>query len=190
LATFGVVLGMFAAALLLYNYARFGSALDFGYADMRIADVLAPRLREHGQFSLAFLPENLFYFLAAPPNVLDRTPFVEPNQWGLGIIFASPGLLYCLRGIRLTAASLGAALAALLVALPNLLYYNTGWVQFGYRFSLDYLPFLVVLAALGTRGRIGRLGLVAIAISAIAGYWGYHWFFRIPVFGFQVWSNG
>ena len=185
---FGFVLGLFVVAMLLYNYARFGSLLDFGYLGMQIASVLAPRLREHGQFSLAFLPENLYYFLVAPPLFPGRPPVIEPDQWGLGIIFASPGLLYAVRGIRRSAISVGAALAALFVAIPNLLYYNTGWVQFGYRFSLDFLPFLMILAAIGTRGRIGRLGLAAIVVSVLVCYWGYHWFFKIPVLGVTLWS--
>ncbi len=42
-------------------------------------------------------------------------------------------------------------LTVALVALPSLLYMNSGWVQFGYRFSLDYLVFLVMLLAIGGR---------------------------------------
>src|SRR6185369_7649181 len=37
------------------------------------------------------------------------------------------------------------------VALPSLLYQNSGWVQFGYRFSLDYLVLLILLLAIGGR---------------------------------------
>ena len=177
---FGFVLGLIVAAMLIYNYVRFGSLLDFGYVGMQVSSVLAPRLREHGQFSLAFLPENLYYFLVAPPLFAGRPPVIEPDQWGLGIIFASPGLLYAVRGVRASAVGIGAALAALFVAIPNLLYYNTGWVQFGYRFSLDFLPFLMILAAIGTRGRIGRLGLAGIVVSVVVCYWGYHWFLKIP----------
>ena len=187
-AAFGLVLGLFLVAMLLYNYARFGSLLDFGYLRMQVAGALAPRLQEHGQFSLAFLPENLYYFLVAPPTFPGRPPYVEPDQWGLGIIFVSPGLIYAIRGIRGSAVSLGAALSALAVAIPNLLYYNTGWVQFGYRFGLDFLPFLMILAGLGTRGRIGRLGLAAIVVSVVVCYWGYHWFLKIPILGTPVWS--
>jgi hypothetical protein len=32
-----------------------------------------------------------------------------------------------------------------------LLYQNTGWLQFGYRFSLDYVVFLVLLLAVDPR---------------------------------------
>ena len=35
------------------------------------------------------------------------------------------------------------------VAIPVLFYQNSGWIQFGYRFALDYLVFLLCLMALG-----------------------------------------
>ena len=43
----------------------------------------------------------------------------------------------------------GLMIAAVAVALLDLCYQNSGWVQFGYRFSLDYMIFLVLLLALG-----------------------------------------
>src|SRR6185503_9359947 len=55
-----------------------------------------------------------------------------------------------------------------LVAVPTFFYQNSGWVQFGYRFCLDYLPFLVLLLAVGGRrfGRVTRALIVAgIAIN-------------------------
>ncbi|MBK8936112.1 MAG: hypothetical protein IPM79_00245 [Polyangiaceae bacterium] len=45
----------------------------------------------------------------------------------------------------------GLAVTAALVALPNLLYHNTGWVQFGYRFSNDFIVFLLSMLAVGRR---------------------------------------
>ena len=39
----------------------------------------------------------------------------------------------------------------MLTALPSLLYQNSGYIQFGYRFSLDYFVFLVLLIAIGGR---------------------------------------
>jgi hypothetical protein len=42
-------------------------------------------------------------------------------------------------------------LTVLGVALPSFLYQNDGFVQFGYRFSLDYMVFLVMLLAVGGR---------------------------------------
>ena len=35
--------------------------------------------------------------------------------------------------------------------MPSLLYQNSGYVQFGYRYSLDYLVFFMVLLAISSR---------------------------------------
>jgi hypothetical protein len=43
-------------------------------------------------------------------------------------------------------------------ALPSLLYQNSGYQQFGYRFLLDYLPYLIMLWrwAAGASARCSR----------------------------------
>jgi hypothetical protein len=175
-----------AAAIVVmavYNTARFGSPVDFGYASMTIADQLRPRLQEHGQFALAFLPDNLYYFLLAPPWVDTAAPWpnVTFSAWGAGLLFVSPALFLGVRGLG-SPVGRGAAAAASLVAIPNLLYYNTGWVQFGYRFGLDFLPFLLVLAALGARGRLSWAGAGLVALSIASNLYGMLWFFgRLPV---------
>ena len=52
------------------------------------------------------------------------------------------------------------------VAVPTFLYQNSGWVQFGYRFSLDYMPMLIVLLAIGGRTTTWLVrGLVVIGIA-------------------------
>jgi hypothetical protein len=62
------------------------------------------------------------------------------------------------------------AVSALAVALPSLLYQNSGWLQFGQRFSNDYAPLIMLLVALGAR-RFGRLfwglALWAVVINAV-----------------------
>ena len=72
------------------------------------------------------------------------------------------------------------------MAIPDLLYYNTGWVQYGYRFLLDFLPFLLILVALGLRRPAGiprwsAFGLLLLA-SAVSNLVGLRWFLRLPPF--------
>jgi hypothetical protein len=57
-------------------------------------------------------------------------------------------------------------LTTALVAVPGFFYQNSGWYQFGFRFSLDYTPYLILLLALGAR-RFTRLFL-ALALAGIA----------------------
>ncbi|MGK4495523.1 hypothetical protein ACSLVN_27325, partial [Klebsiella pneumoniae] len=49
----------------------------------------------------------------------------------------------------------------------DLLYQNSGWQQFGYRFSNDYSPILFVMLALGARQMKGAFWVAAI--------WGVAW---------------
>ena len=59
----------------------------------------------------------------------------------------------------------------------DLLYQNSGWVQFGYRFSNDFAPFAVILVGLALKRyglrwwTVGLVGL-SIAINAWGVYWG------------------
>ena len=74
----------------------------------------------------------------------------------------------------------GAALAAFVVAVVNLAHFSQGWVQFGYRFSNDYVPYLLLLVALGMarlldrpRGRLLVMALVGVSVAI--NFWGTWW---------------
>ena len=60
----------------------------------------------------------------------------------------------------------------LAVAVPIFLYQNSGWVQFGFRFSLDYTPWLLLLIPLGGWTWKKPLPLVLGLLSVAAGFWG------------------
>jgi len=79
-----------------YNWARFGNPLEFGYRWMNSPQALLERQAAWGQFSLHFLPENLYTLLVRPPLV-SLAPFhVEPDPWGMGLLITCPVLLLAL----------------------------------------------------------------------------------------------
>jgi hypothetical protein len=87
----------------------------------------------------------------------------------MSMLLVSPALLASLRaGVQdRTARLLWAATG--LVAIPVFLYYGGGYVQYGFRYSLDFTPFLVALMAIGSRRWMGwpeRL-LVLASIGSI-----------------------
>jgi hypothetical protein len=54
------------------------------------------------------------------------------------------------------------------VALPGFLYQNDGYFQFGFRFSLDYTPYLFALLGLGgvpMDGRFWALGWAGVLVN-------------------------
>jgi hypothetical protein len=57
----------------------------------------------------------------------------------MSLFLTTPALVYIFGARRRSAQVLGAWLALILLLIPLVTYYNTGWWQFGYRFSLDFM---------------------------------------------------
>jgi hypothetical protein len=148
------------------NQARFGSPVDFGHAHLWNNRVI-PDVRRWGLFSLHYLPRNLeAAFLLLPTWSGGRLGY-DPR--GMSLLVTTPLFLLLLAPRRRPAVAAALWVAALAVALPGFLYQNTGYVQFGYRFSLDWTPYLFLLLAAGGRP-LGRgfwaLGLAGVAVNA------------------------
>jgi len=106
--------------------------------------------------------------------MLTSLPFVTPEQGlqinghGLALWITSPFYVWAIWPRRVGGRYWAAAFAAACVAAPNLLYQNSGWVQFGYRFSNDFAPLLFVMLALNGRRLtlpFWLLGVVAVAVN-------------------------
>ncbi|MDL2334639.1 MAG: hypothetical protein QFC55_01230 [Chloroflexota bacterium] len=76
------------------------------------------------------------------------------------------------------------------IALFNWMFAATGWAQFGYRYGLDFMPFLILLAVIMvSRGtRLTRYQVVLIGVSVLINLWGVLWIDKLaqihpPLFG-------
>ncbi|GER90348.1 hypothetical protein KDW_45100 [Dictyobacter vulcani] len=171
------ILGIFVGGMLLYNLARFGSLLDFGYQSMNVSPRVAPGLAEYGQFNLHFLPTNFFYMLIQPPQILTMLPYIRFDPTGTGIFWTMPALYPLFRTffVRSHSYLTWSLLAGCLLPIgAHLLYFNTGWYQFGYRFFLDVLPLAFLLAVLGFHQRLQWYEKAVIILSIGLNIWG--WF--------------
>ncbi len=187
-SVFGSILGVFLLGMLLYNYARFGSLLDFGYNNMNVNPLVGDSLHGYGQFSTHFIPINFRFMLLEPPKLMKTFPYVTFNPFGTSIFLTMPALFFAFLGFRRREQRwLAASLLAgcILPVITLLLYFNTGWYQFGYRFALDFLPFLFLLAALGMAKRLTWREKALITLSVLINVWGYIVFsyFRPPLLG-------
>ncbi|HEX6292603.1 MAG TPA: hypothetical protein VFZ66_25685 [Herpetosiphonaceae bacterium] len=133
----------------MYNWLRFGSALDNGLAYHRMSAFFARDYQRYGAFDLHYLPINLFYQFVAYPF-----PWRPGSDMGGSLFVLSPVFFAALWGIVVGRPrwSVWALLATiLLVAVPILLLMGTGWRQFGPRYTLDFTVPLLLLTALGIR---------------------------------------
>ena len=114
-------------------------------------------------------------------------PVALPRDTGMSVILTTPALLLAIpawfdrRRRRIVIAAL---LAIALVSLANLMHFSQGWVQFGYRFSNDTVPFALVLIAIGFSWLVDRarprawamplsIGLIVLSVAINA--WGVLW---------------
>lgn len=167
------------ALLLLawYNQARFGDPLDFGYTRQKVDASLMHALHAVGQFSWRHVPRNLWYILVGPPYWRAAEWFPRPDDHGLSLLLTTPALFALPWARRSDGMTRGAWLAVGLTLLPLLAYYNTGWRQFGYRFSLDFMTPLVVLLAVAAEPRISRRFKLAILVGVLVNAWGVIWWY-------------
>jgi len=152
-----------------------------------------------------YLPQNLAILLFSTPSLLPAQietalgsgdvacavsgavrslfdpscPIAVPRAIGMSLLLTSPAFLLgipALIGARSRLVT-GAFLAVVAIAIVNLLHFSQGWVQFGYRFSNDWVVFALPLVALGMarRGGVGRLAAVLVGASVVVNLWGVIW---------------
>jgi hypothetical protein len=108
-------------------------------------------------------------------------PIAVPRDIGTSVLLVSPALLLMLLPLRrmlTNRLAAGAGLAVLLIALFNLAHFSQGWVQWGYRFSNDWLPFALPLVAIGAATSGGRARMVAyplVLAAVVVNLWGVTW---------------
>jgi hypothetical protein len=172
LAWFALPLVITLGIVLAHNHARFGDPFEFGYRYLAIR--WQARIERWGLFDYHYLARNLGVVLSGLPFVPGSNGSAfQINHHGLALWLTTPLYLGLFRLKGRLRAHGGLIATAVLVALPSLFYQNTGWIQFGYRFSNDYAPFLFALlavAGLRLRGGWAVLAASALAINAF-GAW-------------------
>ena len=158
------ILGFFAvfgACLLSYiafNYAQFGE-FGTGYSNMVVKGVSTEEFggelfQKYGLFNLAHLPFNAIYMFLQGFHVgfNEGKQIITLDPYGTSLIAASPFIFISffakMERIKLWAAWLSITLAL----IHMLLYFNNGFIQFNaQRFTLDFMPIMIILTAQGMK---------------------------------------
>jgi len=162
-----IVLGLCTAA---YNFARFGSVFDFGYA--RIPNLMTEPWYSHGLFSIKAVPWNMQKMLFEGFGDTPTFPYFRFYPFGCSIFLASPFLFLLFReGGKYRVASW-----VMIGVLTFVLWYhgNPGGWQFSYRYATVLLPWMFLLISGNGPKKLSitelALFVVSIAINAIATY--------------------
>lgn len=160
---------------LAYNFLRFGDFMQPGYRLLSMAGPSAETVARWGFFNLQYIPEHVYTMVFRAPELIATAPYLRPSPLGMSLLFTSPLTLRVLFAPvpRHAWVHWGVLIAAL--TIPILLFFSTGWVQFGYRYSLDWWVFLLVLVAHALNGQLRRVDYAllcgGIIMNALGVYW-------------------
>ncbi|HKX83843.1 MAG TPA: hypothetical protein VJL58_06475 [Pyrinomonadaceae bacterium] len=152
---------------LIYNYVRFHSISDFGYA--RIPGVLNEPWYNHGIFSVYYIPRQAWEMLLRPWEIRNVFPYFAPNGFSSSILLSSPFLLFALRlGSRDRALKYVSWIAVIILTILLWMHGNSGGWQFGYRYAIVLLPWLFVIMLESAPKNLSPLEWTAYGFSFLA----------------------
>lgn len=173
---FGLPLGFFSVLFFLYNYLRFDSLFEYGYTHIHESPYLAVIRESTGVISLSYIPYNLWYMLFEVPtlNYINGKFSLGINLLGNSIIILSMPIITAFLAVPIRKVKnkftidpylFSLWITTVVVMLPSLMIYSTGWMQFGYRYSLDIMLLLLILSIFGVKGKMHPFYMVGIFIS-------------------------
>lgn len=180
-ARFAGPLLVIGLALMALNFARFDDPFEFGhrYLDIR----WQKRMQEVGMFSTEYLARNLRCAFSLAPVWRDNGPWnghlPKVSLHGSSILIGAPWVLALLWARERFPQRWGLLLTAAAVAVPSLLYQNSGQIQFSYRFAIDWLPMILAAIVFGG-GAKSRAFAVLVGLGAAWELYGAWLFGRRP----------
>ncbi|MCW4009484.1 MAG: hypothetical protein NWF05_02550 [Candidatus Bathyarchaeota archaeon] len=168
--------GVFVAFDMAYNYARFQALFDVAY--WMIPGILEEPWFHLGLFNLAYIPENLAPFLMGLPTFNLTAPYMHAPIQGIAIWFTTPAFIFALRSKIRDAVTWSAWAAIFAIAFVIFTKGLSGW-GFGYRYAVDFYPFLFVLAVRGMGTRLRWYHKLLIGLGIAVNLWGtlaFNWF--------------
>ena len=176
LAKFCAVPFILGVLTLIYNYVRFHSFTDFGYA--RIPGVLDEPWYRYGIFSVSYIPLNVQEMLYTPWKRIADYPYLVPTGFGGSIWWSSPFILFALRfGARNKVLKYSSWAAIIILTFVLWTHGNPGGWQFGYRYAMILLPWLFVILLENSPEEITPLEWFAYIVSFVVNAYATYLFF-------------
>lgn len=171
--------GIFVALDMIYNYVRFGTPFDVAY--WMIPGILNEPWFNLGLFNLSYIPQNLVPFLFGLPNFTSTAPYMIIPMRGLAIWFTTPAFIFSIKSKIKDSITGLAWLAIILIAIIIFTKGLSGW-GFGYRYAVDFYPFLYILTLKGIGEKIRWYHKLLIILGVIVNLWGVIVFNKYPQF--------
>jgi hypothetical protein len=157
----------------LYNFARFGVLWDKGY--LLIPGVLEEPWYQLGLLHPSYIERHLKIIFTALPVIKDTFPYIFPSWGGLAIWVTTPAFLLLVKAPFKKPIVKIALLAIALISIPILTHGTYGFAQFGYRFAVDFYPFLFLILIYSLPKKLGKIHWALLFLSILVNTWGVVW---------------
>lgn len=172
-AKYVMPLAAMCLCVVVYNYIRFDNVFEFGHNYLE-------EFARKPQFSLAYVPGNFLEILKLPGTS-------AKSFWPMfnGTLFFLVNPAYVLLAVRFVKYRIGEMqyiyLLCLLIHFVLMLSHKTmgGW-QFGSRYLVDMLPFMLMVmpSAIKQKNFVAWIGTLA-AMGIVINVWGAIWFYTV-----------
>jgi len=157
-----------------YNFIRYNTIFDVGYA--KIPGIFDEPWYQKGLVNITYIPSHLKIFLLGLPKIKDSFPYIIPSWAGMAIWLTTPAFIFSLFAPLKEKLVKLAWLSIFLISLIIFSHGSTGFTQFGYRFAVDFYPFLFFLTTKGiAKTKLKKIHWLLLIISIIVNLWGVLW---------------
>ncbi len=178
----GAGAGIFILLNSIYNLLRFHTPFDISY--YLIPGILEEPWYQKGIFDITYIPRHLKIIFWELPKFTGEFPYFRPSWNGMAIWITTPAFIYSFfAGIR-NRLAIGCWLSIVLIALVNFCHGTWGFSQFGYRFAMDFYPFLFLLTVKGIGPDIRWHHKILILIGILVNLWGVLWIYKFGWTGY------
>ena len=161
-------------AIMSYNFVRYGNIFNTGLIYHNMLPLFRNDFNQYGLFNIHFVLRNFYYQFIAYP-FLAKTPLIF--FMGGSLFLLSPAFLAGFWTIVKEKRDFETWVLVgtiLLVNIPILTFMATGFMQFGSRFSMDFIVPLLLITAKGLKYWSKRTIILLVAISIFQFLVGYY----------------
>lgn len=157
-----------------YNYIRFGTIFDVGYA--KIPGVLDEPWYQKGLVNTSYIPSHLKIFFLGMPKLVNYFPYIIPSWAGMAIWLTTPIFIFSvLAPIKEKLVKLS-WIGIFLISLIIFSHGGTGFTQFGYRYAVDFYPFLFLLTIKSAaKTGLKKIHWILLLVGVLVNLWGVLW---------------
>jgi len=169
---FALALSIAVGISLSYNWTRYHRLGHYGYTLLEKRPYNINNEYSEGSYSLSYVSRNLEAMFKSYPNKTESFPYLLPNNTSMALWIVMPALLLIIFAPVKDPITKASWLAVIFTLPASLLHGGIGASQFGYRYALDYMPFLLLLIALAVKSRFELWKKLLFVVSIAVNLWG------------------